>query len=57
MFLDDTHEWPRDENPRRPTAKPGNRTAARLFLILALATAFLPFSLPVAVDIARYLLG
>lgn len=57
MFLDETHDWPRDEHPRRPpSSAPRDRAAARLFLILALTAALLPFSLAVAVDIVRYLL-
>lgn len=58
MFLDETHNWPRDETPRRPSSPlRRDRVAARLFLILALTAAFLPFSLAAVVDIVRYLLA
>ena len=55
MFLDENSVWPAREPPRPPKPTRASEGAARLFLVLAFFTAFMPFSLAVLVDLCRFL--
>ena len=55
MFVDENSRWPRPDPPRpRPSPPPRSEAAARLFLVFALLTALLPFSLGSCAALVRY---
>ncbi|SFO26205.1 hypothetical protein [Sphingomonas sp. OK281] len=57
MFLDETHNWPRKEEPqpdRRPPFR-HEKALRRVLLFYALALLLLPISVGSAVDLVRYI--
>lgn len=59
MFVDENSIWPRPEperRPERPRPAPADRPA-RLFLILAVVAALLPFSPATIAALIYYLAG
>ena len=55
MFLDETHVWPRKDDPApRPPVFRHERALSRLILVYALVLLLLPISLDGIVDLARY---
>ena len=57
MFLDDSHVWPRKDDPSpQPPAFRHGRALSRLLLAYALILLLLPVSLGGIVDLVRYAL-
>jgi hypothetical protein len=55
MFLDETHNWPRKEDPPpRPVPFRHEKALSRLLLVYALILLVLPVSLGGIVDLIRY---
>ncbi|HXH16736.1 MAG TPA: hypothetical protein VNJ10_11465 [Sphingomonas sp.] len=56
MFLDETHIWPRKDEPPRPPKIPfrHQKALSRILLFYAFILLFLPISLGSVVDMVRY---